>query len=140
MPAPRIALGVPLMDEDHARIEALLDEARTLPEAQLATFATRIHHELASHFAAEEELMRERGAPALDCHVAQHRMLLGEIQAGVERAGADAAALRRHLGRDIAALVIAHVASIDQVAARFLNGALDAQAVASLRLPIGSAA
>jgi len=140
MPAPRIPLGVPLMDEDHARIEALLDGVSALPDADLPAFGARLHRALAEHFAAEEKLMQARNAPILECHIAQHRMLLAEVAAGVERAGADADALRRHLGRDVSALVLAHVASVDQVAARFLAGTLAAQSVVGLRLPIGSAA
>lgn len=140
MPAPRIPLGVPLMDEDHARIEALIADIPAMPDAELTAFGVRLRLELAEHFTAEEDLMKERGAPVLECHVAQHRMLLSEVEAGVERAGDDAAALRRHLGRDVPALVLAHVASVDQMTARFLGGGLDADAVAGLRLPIGSAA
>lgn len=140
MPAPRIPLGVPLMDEDHARLEALMATAPAVADADLPIFAARLHRELTGHFAAEEKLMRERGAPVLECHIAQHRMLLAEVEAGVERAGADTDALRRHLGRDVPALVLAHVASVDQVAARVLAGTLAAQSVVGLRLPIGSAA
>lgn len=135
MSAPKIPLGVPLMDEDHARIEALFETVADLPDDALPAFGARIQSVLAEHFAAEEDLMREHQAPVLECHIAQHRMLLAEVAAGAERAGDDAAALRQHLGRDVPALVLSHVGSVDQVTSRFLGGTLDPYAVSNLRLP-----
>lgn len=135
MTSPKFPLGVPLMDADHARIEALFEQVNTIADDALPAFSDMIERELARHFAAEEELMREHQAPVLECHIAQHRMLLGRVAEDAARAAGDAAALRLHLCRDVAELVMSHVMSVDQVTARFLGGSLDPQSVGALRLP-----
>ena len=139
MNAPQIPLGVPLMDEDHARLEALFETASSLPDAELGAFLARVRDELAQHFAREEELMRQHDAPVLHCHIAQHHMLLTEVDMAGTRAAGDVSAQRRLLTRDLPALVLSHVASVDQVTSRFLGGNLDIDAVAALRLPVENA-
>ena len=131
---PRIPLNAPLMDADHARVEALFDRAAGVGEGELVALAGAIRRELAAHFAVEEEMMRAAAAPALECHVAQHAMLLAQADEAVRLA--PSGDLRRRLAQELPALVLSHVASLDRMAARFLNGELTPDATAALRLPI----
>ncbi len=139
MTAPKFALGVPLMDDDHAHLESLFDCVDAVADDRLPEFLETVRSEVAAHFDREEELMREHDVPVYDCHVAQHRLLLSELDA--VRAGAAAtkpAMLREFLVHVVPSLVMSHVASVDRVTATFLQGGLDPRAVDKLRLPSAS--
>lgn len=133
MSAPAHPLGVSLMDEDHARLEALIARAQSVPDGELELLHADILQGLADHFAREEELMRARAFPGLHCHFAQHKLLLEEARR-TGRVGSTA--LRRHLAEYVAQLVESHVLTLDTVTAAFLNGELDPASFESLRLPV----
>ncbi len=139
MHAPKFPLGVPLMDEDHAKLEDMLDELAGTPDADLPAFQERFYREMEEHFAREEALMQQHDVPVLHCHLAQHKRLLNELSdaMAIARSG-NMAALRQHLSRDAASLLMSHVASVDQVTAQFLRGALDPAKTCGLRLPVDS--
>ena len=136
MSDPKFPLGVDLMDEDHAHLEELMDKVRAVPDADLPAYLDTLRDEIAEHFAREEALMREARVPVLDCHAAQHPRLINDIEAVRARiAEMGLPALRNYLGRDIPSMVMAHIASVDQISARFLLGNLDTTLVSRLRLP-----
>lgn len=138
MSDPKFPLGVPLMDDDHAHLEELMAGAAGLDDTALAAFLDTVREEIAGHFSREETLMREARVPVLECHVAQHARLIEEIDSVRARARAEAIptpALRAFLVRDVPNLVMAHIASVDQISARFLTGTLDSAMVSRLRLP-----
>lgn len=139
MDTPKFPLGVPLMDEDHFQLEQLFETVDAVADDGLAAFQEKACAEVAAHFAREEELMRAHEVPVLHCHIAQHQRVLAELEAAkaLARAG-DLAGLRLHLTRDLPSLVMAHVASVDQVTAHFLRGSLEASAFCNLRLPTES--
>lgn len=123
MPQPNNPLGVPLMDEDHARLEALFAAAANLEDAGLPSALEEIRAELAAHFAREEKLMQTHQVPVLPCHIELHQALLDQAAAGtgfVERA--DMVGLRVHLAGALAHLVEQHVATADTVSAAFIKG------------------
>jgi hemerythrin-like metal-binding protein len=128
-----VSLGIEMMDEDHLRIENLIDEAATLPDAKLADAYMRIADELRGHFSREEVLMRERDVPGVDCHVGQHRFLLDQI-------GRDAALppsdLRLHLQSVTRQLIFSHVITMDRLAAGYLKGEISRSDFDKLRLPV----
>lgn len=136
MTVTRFPLGVPLMDDDHASIEAMLATAADAPDDCLQGQLWACRTEIAAHFRREEALMRERGVPVLACHVAQHARLIEDIDS-VLAAPALPDRLRTYLARDLPNLVMAHIASVDQVSARFINGDLPAGMVDALRLGEG---
>lgn len=136
MSAPKFPLGVDLMDDDHAHLEELMDGVKDVPDSALPDYLNTLRDEIAAHFSREEALMREARVPVLECHVAQHARLISDIDSMRTRlADIDVASLRTYLGRDIPSMVMAHVASVDQISARFLLGELDGALVARLRLP-----
>jgi hemerythrin len=53
---------------------------RTSP--QLAHIYRDIAKELAAHFVREEDFLREKQFPGLNCHLAQHNVLLAEMADG----------------------------------------------------------
>ena len=139
MTAPKFALGVPLMDDDHAHLESLFGCVDAVADERLPEFLETVRSEVAAHFAREEELMRDRDVPVYDCHVAQHRLLLSELDTA--RASAPStrpAQLREFLSYVGPNLVMSHVASVDRVTAAFLQGGLDPRLVDKLRLPSAS--
>lgn len=136
MSDPKFPLGVALMDDDHAELEALFEIAAEAPDALIPAFLAQCRDAIAAHFAREEALMQARNVPALHCHVAQHARLIEEIDAALAKGTlAKPEFLRNFTTRDLPNLVMSHVASVDQMAARFLNGTLDPAMVAALRNP-----
>lgn len=132
METPFVRLGIALMDDDHLRIDSLIDQAAGIPDAELAGLHTRIVDELRAHFSREEDLMRERDVPGVDCHVAQHRFLLEQI-------GNDAALppseLRPRLQSVVRQLIVSHVVTMDRLAAGYIKGEIGKSDFEKLRLP-----
>lgn len=132
MSQPQNPLGVPLMDEDHARLEALFDAAATLDDARLPTAFTEIRVELAAHLAREEKLMQAHDVPVLPCHIELHQALQAQTDAGQRFVDSgDMAGLRIHLTSAVPHLVAQHVASADTVSAGFIKGDMSAFSCAS---------
>jgi hemerythrin len=118
-----IALGVPLMDKDHAAMEALLEEAYRADEAALPGLFAKIEAETRAHFRREEELMQSAGVPILHCHIGKHEQFLAELGRGREAAAQnDLLNLRRFLCSDLPELFSDHVQTVDRVTAGFLLG------------------
>lgn len=132
MSHPAIPLGVPLMDADHAVLERMFERVADTSDAGLVALFLEIEAEVIAHFAREEALMDEAGAPVAHCHKTQHRLLLDQIAA--VRPGVDPVELRRTLVI-LEQHVEGHVASVDRVTSQFLQGTLDPAMVAALRLP-----
>jgi len=130
---PAHPLGVELMDDDHAELEALIGTVAVAADEDLAALHEEIVQGLAAHFAREEELMRQRGFPGLHCHNAQHKLLVDQARGGGTMTPA---ALRRHIGVHIAQLVESHVVTMDFMTAAFLRGEWGPQNFEGLRLPI----
>lgn len=135
MSEPKFPLGVDLMDDDHARVEAMLAGAPAVADGELSDYLARCREEIAGHFAREEELMQRAGVPVLACHIAQHRSLIDAIDAVLMHASGHAR-LREFAERDLPNLVMAHIASVDQVSARFIKGELPSAMTERLRLPV----
>jgi hemerythrin-like metal-binding protein len=137
MTVVRISLGVEEMDDDHARIDDLLDQVRVTADESLPALHAAVARELEAHFRREEAFLREKKFPGLFCHVAQHGMLLADVaRAGAKRGGE----LRRQLESILPQLVRSHIATMDGMAAAFLKGEMPPSAFDILRLPLPEAA
>ena len=121
MEHPTIILGVEMMDQDHLRIEKMFEAASHAPDEDLPVLYRDIAKKLAAHFAREEDFLRERQFPGLNCHLAQHNVLLAEMAHGEppKSAGGE---LRRRMLFVMPQLVLSHVTTMDRMAAAFLNG------------------
>jgi hemerythrin len=127
MTLPIDILGVPLMDKDHAHLDALLLRASQAGEAALPELLMEIEAETRAHFSREEELMRSAGVPVLHCHMGQHAHLLSQFDRGREAAArGDGAGLRRFLCADLPELFRDHVGTVDRVTAGFLQDNVEA--------------
>lgn len=131
--APQLPLGVAEMDEDHARLEAMMEAAALAADGDLAAALAAVQRELAAHFAREETLLAAAGFPALGCHVAQHRRLLDLAAGAMAAQAARPTELRRFLADLLPGLVAGHIASIDRVSAEFLRGGMSGAMFGSLR-------
>lgn len=122
--SPTLPLGVPLMDADHAALEALLGRVATTADADLPALYAIIEAEVIAHFGREEDLMRENAVPVLHCHEVQHHLLLAEFAAArPDPTTPDLAALRRSIAH-LAERVEGHVDSVDRVTSAFLGGTM----------------
>lgn len=137
MPAPRHVLSVQLMDEDHARLEALLATIGAASDAELPVLLADVERETREHFAREEDLMQSVGVPIYHCHVAQHNLVLDTFaRAHASVAAGDMAAVRAYLSHELPVIIDTHIDSVDRVTASLMSGAMPATAVAGLRLPL----
>ncbi len=135
-----LILGVPEMDRDHQAIDALFSAVAATGDAELPSLLDRISRELEAHFAREEQLMADGHAPLVECHKAQHRMLLREVAEMTKVAPvAPAKDLRRLMQFVLPQVVAAHVASVDRVAAAYLTGDIEDRDLAALRLQTAAA-
>jgi len=117
-----IILGVPLMDQDHAVLEALFERVAQTEDAQLLPLLDDIDAEMSAHFGREEELMRAEALTVLPCHVLQHEMLKGQIRKAPRTIpSSDAAALRQFLTDVLPELMRRHMNLADRVAADMLR-------------------
>lgn len=114
-------LGVPVMDADHAAIEAMFAAVAAMPDGELAAAYAAIAAEIAAHFGREEAVMAEAGVPILHCHLDRHARLL-DVVAAVGGAVDDPVRLRRGLGH-LAAEIGEHVATVDRITAGFIVAA-----------------
>ena len=135
MEHPTIILGVEMMDQDHLRIEKMFEAASHAPDEDLPVLYRDIAKKLAAHFARQEDFLRERQFPGLNCHLAQHNVLLAEMAHGEppKSAGGE---LRRRMLFVMPQLVLSHVTTMDRMAAAFLNGKLAQADFDVLRLPL----
>lgn len=136
MTGPSIVLDVPLMDDDHARLEALFGRLPATADADLPALLAEVEAETRAHFEREEGLMQAADVPVFFCHVAQHKIIMAEFaKAHDAMARNDLGALRQFIGVTLAGLVEAHIDSVDRVTAGFLKGEFAAEAFDNLRLP-----
>lgn len=133
---PEHPLGVKVMDDDHAALEALLRAAKALPDDALPSALEEISAEVAAHFTREEEEMRAHDVPVLFCHMAQHKRIIDLLAAarGLVEAR-DSARLRMFLTVMLPGEIEAHINSVDRMSARFMTGDLAPAAGDELRLP-----
>lgn len=128
------------MDEDHARLETLLERVAETASEDLPSLLAEAEAETRAHFKREEKFMEAAGVPVFHCHLAQHGLLLSGFSAAHAYAqSGDAAGLRRFLGETLPALIEAHVLSADRVTASFLKGEIDSQGLSVLRLHVDCA-
>ena len=136
MERPTIVLGVEMMDQDHLRIESMFEAASCAPDEDLPALYRQVGEELAAHFAREENFLREKQFPGLHCHLAQHNVILAEIARDDGSKSAAGMDLRCRMEFILPQLVLAHVTTMDRMAAAFLKGELGEADFDVLRLPL----
>lgn len=136
MNSPILPLGVPIMDRDHAEIEAMLASVETTADNRLIDLFDKIANAIDAHFIREEKMMEDAQVPALECHRAQHAMIMREVTA-VRPVAADAepTRVRRLLALLLPQLIEAHVSSVDRLTAEYLTGKMNRAEFDNFRLP-----
>jgi hemerythrin-like metal-binding protein len=135
MEHPTVVLGIEMMDQDHLRIERMFELASHAPDDDLPALYRDIAKELAAHFAREEDFLRDKQFPGVHCHLAQHNVLLAEMDHSTHPKSA-AGDLRRRMQVTMPQLVFSHVTTMDRLAAAFLKGELKQADFDVLRLPL----
>ena len=83
------ALGIDEVDEDHRALVKLINDLHAAlnagaGEADIVRFLCEVHARIASHFVAEERIMRESAYAGYEAHKADHDRLLEEIRGIIE--------------------------------------------------------
>ncbi|HSH28463.1 MAG TPA: hemerythrin family protein [Thiohalobacter sp.] len=133
---PRVAF--PEMNAVHEDEIDLLNEVLVLlPQA--ATYAEARHaldyrlqallEHMRTHFSREEELMRQYGFPVYPVHKGEHDRVYAELQQVIAdwQTDSDMAALRHYIYEVFPSWLFQHIASMDQVTARFLAEVIQSQ-------------
>ncbi|WP_296715005.1 hemerythrin family protein [Rhodoblastus sp.] len=122
MNLPKLPLGVPLMDRDHAVLEQMFSTLPETKDANLLPLFEAIAQEICDHFSREEIMMEQAQVPILSCHKAQHAALLREVETmRAYLATAEAKVQRHQIGFVLTHLVANHVGGVDQVTSTFLT-------------------
>ncbi|BAZ92532.1 hemerythrin [Thiohalobacter thiocyanaticus] len=102
----------------------LLPQAATYAEARHALDyrLQALHEHMRTHFSREEELMRQYGFPVYPVHKGEHDRVYAELEQVIAdwQTHSDMAALRHYIHEVFPSWLFQHIASMDQVTARFL--------------------
>lgn len=82
----RIGLGVPVMDGYHQEFLSILTALSSMPDSVFVTLFKELVRHTHEHFSQEEKLMKETRYGAIREHVEEHRRVLADLQAMLERA------------------------------------------------------
>ena len=82
----RIGLGVPVMDGYHQEFLSILAALGATPDGVFVALFKELVRHSHEHFSQEEKLMTETGFPAQREHIEEHRRVLGDMEAMLERA------------------------------------------------------
>ncbi|GEJ58187.1 bacteriohemerythrin [Anaeromyxobacter diazotrophicus] len=126
---PSLTVGVTAIDEQH---QELFQRADALLEAMRAGKSTEEVKPLlefldaycARHFASEERVMRERGYPGLEEHLAQHRTFVGNFQKVAEQFELKGASptVTIALQQLVCGWLVGHIGAVDKRLGAFLAG------------------
>jgi len=77
----RMSVGVSQFDEEHKKLVSIINDLHdSMREGKskevLCSILDRLVDYTATHFAHEEQLMRQHGYPDMDTHIAEHRQLV----------------------------------------------------------------
>lgn len=82
----RIGLGVPVMDGYHQEFLSILSALGSMPDSIFVTLLKELVHHTREHFGQEENLMKATHYGAVREHVEEHRRVMADLQAMLDRA------------------------------------------------------
>ncbi len=119
-------LGIPKIDEEHARLVNMLNEMQDLVKLNEKDKACVIFREtmsafVSSHFDHEEAFMREIGYPRVDEHAQLHRNFKRSMEAVMEKINSMDEAAFRNAMTDTYTWIITHIGKTDRKYASYLK-------------------
>ena len=138
MEHPTVVPAIEMMDQDHLTVERMFELASHEPDEDLPALYRDVVRELAAHFARERDFLRHKQFPGPHCHLAQHNVLLAEMDHGAHPKSAGGELRRMQV--TMPQLVLSHVTTMDRLAAAFLKGELKHDDFDVLRLPLSGLA
>jgi methyl-accepting chemotaxis protein len=124
--SPTLMVGHRDIDEQHQKLIAIanrLNEALAAGQGREA--CGRILEELidytVKHFAFEENLMRQRGYPQTEAHLAEHKKLIAGVSDFKRRFDAGDVAVGTQLMAFVSDWLVGHIMKVDKALARSLN-------------------
>jgi hemerythrin len=122
-------VAVDFMNHDHHEFAALREKLLALitpgsAAAEIDPLLDELHQHTVRHFADEEKLMQETGFPVYPVHKDEHDSVLADMAARIAewRQSGDHGALHAWLEHAVGDWLVAHIASMDTVTARFAAG------------------
>jgi len=125
---PEIAVGVERIDDEHKaliervnRLVAAIEEGRE--EEEIRSLFLFLRDYTQNHFADEEELMKSKGYPDRDSHIAEHRDFRANLDQFEREIGNEEmpAELRRHFDDLIINWLFDHICQRDRALGKFLG-------------------
>lgn len=117
-----MALGVDVIDHDHAETVTLWAAAAAAEGAAFAAAFELFTQHLVDHFAREEALMKETNFFASSCHAGEHARVLNECARQVEAAKAGRLMFAQaYLREQIPDWFQNHLATMDSVTANHIR-------------------
>ena len=80
-----LLLGHAAIDGEHEQLAELIERMRCAAAPEMAQALDAVLQHAASHFAAENELMRTTAFPPRDCHIDEHAAVLKSLEEVKER-------------------------------------------------------
>lgn len=116
----RYLLGHDPMDSTHQEFVTLVDALLTASDATLSQALSAFAHHAESHFAQENEWMKNSDFPAADCHIDEHDKVLASVYEVQEALEAGDTALVRELAIALMEWFPAHADHMDSALAIWL--------------------
>ena len=126
MSCDNLLLSVPLMDNQHRELIAVVNEFSTAVDAgasraELELRVTQLIEAFQAHFVSEEGLMQSNGFPGLTLHADEHRKLIAQMTALRDGLGSGDVKLCDALALFVRLWTEQHIAGLDKTFAQFLT-------------------
>ncbi|HWP25467.1 MAG TPA: hemerythrin domain-containing protein [Xanthobacteraceae bacterium] len=118
---PKHVLGHALIDADHAAIADAWLRAVSCEPIQFPFLIARLRKLMRVHFDNEARLMQSAGGALCECHLNEHRALLGLCDRAAARGHDEWPRAQSLLRSRLPKMVRSHIARMDQIAVLFIN-------------------
>ena len=123
-PAPiwsdSLLLGHAAIDGEHEQLAELIERMRRAAAPEMAQALDAVLEHAATHFAAENELMRATAFPPRDCHISEHEAVLSTLRGVRARLARGEVEVVRRVADALAAWFPPHVQHLDSALTHWL--------------------
>lgn len=123
-PAPiwsdSLLLGHAAIDGEHEQLAELIERMRRAAAPEMAQALDAVLEHAATHFAAENELMRTTAFPPRDCHISEHEAVLSTLRGVRARLECGEFEVARRVADELVAWFPPHVQHLDSALTHWL--------------------
>jgi hemerythrin-like metal-binding protein len=117
-----LALGLPVMDDTHREFVGLLTKVVTATDMSLLSLWRELITHTDTHFAREDQWMKDTGFASTNCHTTQHQVVLQVMREGDKHGNAGDLAIVRQMADELGIWFPQHAQSMDAALALHLRG------------------